>query len=98
MGLYYFKDTWKLAFKMNTRWGFDRIATLAENCEVWNVPYSIFIEEPVGMRAIEVIVDVPSNAREGSSQRACVELPDRRRVDLVQWLDSYVPKEATPSA
>jgi hypothetical protein len=92
VGVYLKDSDWRLAFKSNTRPGFRSIANIAESCEKWNVPFSVFVEEPVGCRAIEVVIDIPDNAREGAPQRACIELDKGRRMDLVQWLDEYVPR------
>lgn len=97
-GIYVKEREWRLAFKSNTRPGFRVIATLAESCEKWNVPFSVFLEEPCGVRGLEVLVDVPHNARDGAAQRACIELDSLRRVDLLHWLDEYVPKETAPAA
>jgi hypothetical protein len=92
VGIYIFDNTWKLAFTKNTRPGFKQLAQFAEFCELHAVKFSVFVDEPSGMRALDVLVDVPTGSRDSSTQRACVELEDRRHIDLVQWLDGHVPK------
>jgi hypothetical protein len=98
-GLFVFDGkAWCLAFKKNTRPGFKQVAHVAELCDVHAVPFSVFVEEPRGMLALDVLADVPTASRDGVSQRACIRLDDNKTsVDLVQWLETYIPK-APPSS
>jgi hypothetical protein len=98
VGIFIFDGTWKLALKKNTRPGFKQLAQFAELCEVHAVRFSVFVDEPSGMRALDVLVDVPTGSRETTTQRACIELEDRRHIDLVQWLESHVPKVESSSS
>ncbi len=55
-----------------------------------NVPFAVFIETPLGMQAIECVLDIPSSGR--GNQRACIELyPSKERVDLLSWFESNLP-------
>lgn len=91
--------TWGIAFKKNTRPGFKQLAHVAELCDVHAVQFSVFVEEPRGMLALDVLADVPTASRDGVSQRACVRLDDNKTsVDLVLWLETYIPKLASSAA
>lgn len=89
----YIKDRngWRLVFEKNTRPGLQQIADLVEVCDQWNVPFSVYVNEPGGMRALDTFLDVPGYS-DRAKQRACVELSKGHLVDLMEWLDTYLPR------
>ena len=92
------KGSWRFAFKKNTRPGLKQLAHVAALCDIHAVQFSVFVEEPRGMLALDVLVDVPTASRDGVTQRACIRLEDNKTsVDLVLWLETYMPKVVSPA-